>query len=53
VKVGAQTVIDKHVHFKSPSKGAIALAAYAGGVGQCTVYYDNVVVLPLTADPAP
>lgn len=24
--------------------GAIALAAYTGGAGQCTVYYDNVVV---------
>ena len=24
--------------------GAIALPAYTGGVGQCTVYYDNVVV---------
>jgi hypothetical protein len=23
------------------------LAAYAGGVGECTVYYDNVVVTPL------
>ena len=25
-------------------QGRIALAAYTGGVGQCTVYYDNVVV---------
>ena len=24
--------------------GAIALPAYTGGVGQCTVYYDNIVV---------
>ena len=28
-------------------RGRIALAAYTGGVGQCTVYYDNVVVTPL------
>ncbi len=27
--------------------GRIALAAYTGGVGQCTVYYDNVVVTKL------
>jgi len=27
--------------------GRIALAAYTGGVGVCTVYYDNVVVTPL------
>jgi hypothetical protein len=28
-------------------RGRIALAAYTGGVGECTVYYDNVVVTPL------
>lgn len=27
--------------------GRIALAAYTGGVGKCTVYYDNVVVTRL------
>jgi hypothetical protein len=27
--------------------GRIALAAYTGGAGQCTVYYDNVVVSEL------
>lgn len=27
--------------------GRIALAAYTGGVGKCTVYYDNVVVTSL------
>ena len=27
--------------------GRIALAAYTGGVGQCTIWYDNVVVTPL------
>lgn len=29
------------------SGGRVALAAYTGGVGQCTVYYDNVVVTRL------
>jgi hypothetical protein len=29
------------------AKGRIALAAYSGGTGQCTVYYDNVVVTKL------
>lgn len=28
-------------------KGRIALAAYTGGIGECTVFYDNVVVTPL------
>lgn len=28
-------------------QGRIALAAYTGGVGKCTVYYDNVVVTAL------
>jgi len=29
--------------------GSIALPAYTGGVGQCTVYYDNVVVTQIAA----
>ena len=28
-------------------QGRIALPAYTGGSGQCTVYYDNVVVTAL------
>lgn len=32
--------------------GAIALPAYTGGVGQCTVYYDNIVVTRI-AEAAP
>ncbi|MFN8588439.1 MAG: family 16 glycoside hydrolase [Candidatus Eisenbacteria bacterium] len=28
-------------------RGHIAMAAYTGGDGRCTVYYDNVVVTPL------
>ena len=27
--------------------GGIALAAYTGGVSECTLYYDNVVVTAL------
>ena len=47
-------VADKHLLVKKPSRqGGIALAAYGGGVAQCTVYYDNVVVTALTAEPAP
>jgi len=52
VSVGGHVVFDKHLHLKAPpSRGGIALAAYAGGLAQCTVYYDNVVVTPLTAEP--
>lgn len=29
------------------ANGRIALPAYTGGVGQCTVYYDNVIVTSL------
>jgi hypothetical protein len=32
---------------RSYPRGRIALAAYAGGVGRCTVYYANVVVTEL------
>lgn len=32
---------------KARPRGRIALAAYTGGVGQCTVWYDNVVVTSL------
>lgn len=30
-------------------RGRIALPAYTGGVGQCTVYYDNVIVRALSS----
>jgi len=36
--------LDEH---RSYPQGRIALAAYTGGIGRCTVYYDNVVVSPL------
>jgi len=32
---------------KQQQNGRIALAAYTGGVGECTVYYDNVIVTSL------
>jgi hypothetical protein len=36
--------VDEH---RSYPRGRIALAAYTGGVGRCTVYYANVVVTEL------
>lgn len=53
VTIGDRVVFDKHPRIKPPPRGGIALAAYAGGVGQCTVYYDNVVVTPLAATSDP
>lgn len=45
VYVNGQLAIQRN-DGRRPS-GRIALAAYTGGVGQCTVYYDNVVVTAL------
>ena len=51
VSVDGHAVAEKHLLVKRPAhEGGIALAAYAGGVAECTVYYDNVVVTPLAAD---
>ncbi len=47
VTVDDRVVVDRHLLIRPPRRGGIALAAYAGGVGRCTVYYDNVVVTPL------
>jgi len=47
VWVNGVVVIDKQDSRKSRPNGCIALAAYTGGLGQCTVYYDNVVVTAL------
>lgn len=38
---------DSRLDHKTRGAGRIALAAYTGGVGQCTIWYDNVVVTPL------
>ena len=44
VWVDGAMVIDRGEARRAGSNGRIALAAYTGGVGECTVYYDNVVV---------
>lgn len=40
-------MIEKVDSRRSRPRGGIALAAYTGGVGECTLYYDNVVVTAL------
>ena len=52
VTVNGKTVLDRKLPPRVPRSGGIGLAAYTGGVGQCTVYYDNVVVMPLAPGPA-
>jgi len=47
VFVNGELKIDRADPRNSRSRGRIALAAYTGGVGECTVFYDNVVVTPL------
>jgi hypothetical protein len=47
VWVDGTLLIDKEDARRSRPRGRIALAAYTGGVGQCTVYYDNVIVTEL------
>ena len=43
-------LIDREDGRKSRPQGRIALPAYTGGVGQCTVYYDNVIVTSLAPE---
>jgi 3-keto-disaccharide hydrolase len=52
VFVNGNLAIDKIDSKRSREKGGIALAAYTGGVGECTVYYDNVLVTSLGEDKA-
>lgn len=47
VLVNGTLAIDSRDYRNLRPRGRIALAAYTGGVGSCTVYYDNVVVTPL------
>ena len=47
VFVNGELKIDRSDVKNAPAKGRIALPAYTGGVGLCTVYYDNVVVTAL------
>jgi Domain of Unknown Function (DUF1080) len=44
VWVDQALVLDRTDGKKARRQGRIALAAYAGGVGECTVFYDNVIV---------
>lgn len=47
VFVNGEKKLDRSQPRNGHRKGRIALAAYTGGVGECTVYYDNAVVTPL------
>ena len=49
VWVNGTVVMDKEDSRKARPSGGIALAAYTGGVRECTVYYDNVLVTELTS----
>jgi 3-keto-disaccharide hydrolase len=48
VYVDEALLIDKEDPRKARARGRIALAAYTGGSGECTVYYDNVIVTSLS-----
>lgn len=47
VWVDEALLIDREDPRHARPQGRIALAAYTGGSGQCTVYYDNVIVTSL------
>lgn len=47
VFVDGKLTLDRPDRRKSRPNGSIALAAYTGGGGECTVYYDNIVVTRL------
>ena len=47
VLVNGELKLDRVDGRSSRPAGRIALPAYTGGVGKCTVYYDNVVVTEL------
>jgi hypothetical protein len=47
VWVNGTLILDRVDNRRSRPRGRIALAAYTGGVGECTVYYDNVIVTAL------
>lgn len=48
VFVNGGKVIETRDRSRTSLAGGIALPAYTGGVGECTVYYDNVIVTDLT-----
>lgn len=47
VRVNGDVRLERTDARSARPRGGIALPAYTGGVGQCTVYYDNVVVTKL------
>lgn len=47
VYVNGEQKLDREDGRRARPQGRIALPAYTGGVGQCTVYYDNVIVTAL------
>ena len=47
VWVNGALLLDRDDGSRAQPRGRIALAAYTGGVGECTVYYDNVLVTAL------
>lgn len=51
VAIDGSVVLDQRLRPPAPARGGIALSAYTGGVGTCTVYYDNVVVTTLSGAP--
>ncbi len=52
VFVNGELTLERVDSRRARPNGRIALPAYTGGVGQCTVYYDNVVVTPLLPETA-
>jgi hypothetical protein len=52
VWVNGALLIEKTDAKRARPRGGIALAAYTGGSGQCTIYYDNVVVTSLPPEGA-
>ena len=47
VRVNGEMRLERTDARSDRTRGGIALPAYTGGVGQCTVYYDNVIVTKL------
>jgi hypothetical protein len=50
--VNGALALDRTDSRKARPRGRIALAAYTGGAGECTVYYDNVAVVALEGSSA-
>jgi len=50
VAIDGRVVFDRGLQPDPPRRGGIALSAYTGGLGQCTVYYANVVVSGLAVE---